>query len=288
MSRLRHQTPTYSDSMGKFGLAYHMEMVIDSERVNLCKSGIERTLESHHVFCELGCGTGIFTIHAAKRCRKVYAIEVDPGILNIAKSNVAKAGLEDRVEFIQGDAMEIQLDEQADVIFCDMMSIWLINEPQVPVINYAREHYLKDDGVVIPSKVINLVELGNFDYIVESTEMKASLPQFTGIRPPRIMTESKVVSIIDFNQSVELEIHSSMEINILLPGVINCARLSSIVQFAHGVNFYSTDSLMPVTIVPLEKEVSVSGGENVLFTAHYRHRSNLDGSLFKVEKRIRG
>ena len=48
-------------------------------------------------------------------------------------------------------------------------------------------------------KVINIVELGNFNYLFYGIELKASLPQFSGIRPPQIITESKVFNTIDFS-----------------------------------------------------------------------------------------
>ena len=57
-------------------------------------------------FCS---GTGLFAI-AAKilGAKKVYAIEIDPEALKVAKENVEKTGLE--IEFIKKDAREISMN----------------------------------------------------------------------------------------------------------------------------------------------------------------------------------
>lgn len=284
MSRARHHNPTRREPEGKFALEYHMEMVSDSERTNRCRLAIEQVVEPDMAFCEIGCGTGIFTVQAANICRKVYAIEIDPVVLEIAKGNVHKAGLSSRVEFLLADACTVTLNEPVDVIFCEMMSIWLVNEPQVPMMNHAREHFLKKNGSVIPGKVINLFELGQFDYLFDSTEIRAPLPQFTGVKSPRIMTESKVANVIELTEPTPDEMNVSKKLEVLLSGTLNCVRLTSLVQFAPGVNFYSTDSLMPATIVPLDSDVTVAEGDLVRFEASYRHHSRIEDSQFRVTK----
>jgi predicted RNA methylase len=260
-----------------------MEMIRDAERVDRCRLAIEQAVEPHHIFCELGCGTGIFTIHAARICRKVVAVEIDDRIIEVAKRNVAIAGLSSRVEFIQDDALNVNLIEKVDVLFCEMMSIWLINEPQVPVVNHARTNFIREDGIIIPRKVINIAELGNLDYVFDGVDIKASLPQFTGIRPPRIMTESRVVSTIDFSATLPMTVERNVVFDTLVSGILNCVRLSSIVQFVEGVNFFSTDSLMPVTIVPLKNELFAKEGDRINLHVLYKHRSNLDDSIFEGE-----
>jgi len=285
MSRLKHHTPKYQDAVGAFGLPYHLEMISDAERVKTCKNGIKNTINTNSVFLELGCGTGIFSIFAAMICKKVYAVDVDEKVLSIAKENAAIAGVLDKIEFIHSDVKDLKLNKKADIIFCEMMSIWLINEPQVPVINHARKELLNKNGVIIPRKIINLVELGNIDYNFEGIEIKASLTQFSGIRPPRIMTESRVFNSIDFSTEISKVVDSSCELKPLVPGIINCARISSIVELAEGVNFFSTDTLMPVTVVPLREQLHVTPDCEVIFTARYTHRSNIDDSVFTVKRK---
>lgn len=282
MGRAEHQTPKYGD--GAFGLPYHMEMLSDPERVRACKNAILQTVKPESVFCELGCGTGVFSIYAATLCSRVYAIELDQTILKVARRNAENHGVAGRIDFLPGNALEVELPERADVIFCEMMSTWLVNEPQVPVINRAMRDLLAEGGIIIPRRVINLVELGNVDYKFEGVELKASLPQFSGIRPPRIMTTSVVASELDLMVDNPLDVSISCHMRALVSGVVNCARLTSLVEFAPGVNFFCTDTLMPATVVPLVTELEVTSREEIRFCAKYKHRTNLDDSRFWCER----
>ena len=252
MTRAKHHHPHYEQSgKGNFDMAYHLEMVSDYERVSLFKKGIDKLIKKDTIFCELGCGTGIFSIYAAHKAKKVYAVEYDENIYEIAKQNIEKSGVANKVELIYGDASIIQLSEKVDVVFCEMLSIWMIEEPQVLVMNHALENLLKPNGITIPARVINLAELCHVDYVFDDVELKASITQFTGKEHPRIMTESKVFNEISFKDVNSREISNKIEFNILTSGIINSVRLSSICKIAEGINFYSTDTMLPLTIVPL-------------------------------------
>jgi predicted RNA methylase len=284
MTRTKHHSPHYEhNGKGNFDEAYHLEMVSDLERVRLFKKGIDKLVNEDTVFCELGCGTGIFSIYAAQRAKKVYAVELDENIHRVAEQNIDQSGLSEKIVLEYGDASSIQLPEKVDVVFCEMLSIWMIEEPQVLIMNHARENLLKPGGITIPEKVINLAELCNVDYVFGDVEIKSSIAQFTGIKHPRVMTESRVFNVISFDKINPPEISKSIEFNLLTPGTINSMRLSSIVKIADGVNFHSTDSLMPLTIVPLGNELYAGEGQKVKLTANYRHRESIEDAAFGIE-----
>ena len=50
---------------------------------------------------DMGCGTGAFAIHAAERCRKVYAVDVSKAMLRCARRKAKKAKL-NNIEFHLG------------------------------------------------------------------------------------------------------------------------------------------------------------------------------------------
>lgn len=280
-SRLAHHTPNYQHATGNFDLAYHLEMLKDQERVSRIQLALDEVLEPDYIHCELGIGTGVFSIYAASKCRKVYAVERDPAIFAFAKKNIESSGFADKIELHLADALDFKPDEKADSLLVEMMSIWCINEPQVPVMNYALQHILKADGVSIPSRIVNLIELGHYDFEVMGIPLMSSTPQFTGITPPRIMTSSTVFNSFDFNNHCSIEIEKVIEIEALLSGTINCARLSSLVQLSSNVSFYSTDSLMPLTIVPLESR-EVKAGQSLSLRAQFTTRTSLEQSFFEL------
>jgi len=283
MSRTKHHSPNYHNSQkGNFDLAYHLEMVSDSERVKQFRKGIDAAINRNSIFCELGCGTGIFSIYAAQNARKVYAVEFDENIYKIAKDNIDKSGLTNKITLILEDASKVELPEKADVIFCEMLSIWMIEEPQVLVMNHAVKNLLKQNGITIPEKIINLAELCNTNYDYNGIQVKAPITQFTGINHPRIMTESKLVSSFNLLKENKRSVSSVTEFTALTSGIINSVRLSSIVKIAEGINFYSTDTLMPLTIAPLKSEISVNDGEKIKLSSTYTHRDHFENVCFDV------
>lgn len=281
-SRIDHHTPHYTDALGNFGPAYHLELIKDTERVNRICAALDESLREDGIHCELGVGTGIFTIYAAQRCRKVYAIEQDPEIFNIAQANIARSGLGHKIELIRTDALEFRPLQKVDTLLVEMMSIWCITEPQIPVLNHAVQHILKPGGLPIPGRIVNTFELGHYDFEVMGISCPASIPLFSGIVQPRIMTTSQVFNIFDLSLQNPERIDHTVELVSPMSGPINCARLSSLVQLSENVTFYATDSLMPQTLVPLN-ELKVKVGDRIRFSATFHTRSSIEASAFSIE-----
>ncbi len=280
-SRLNHHTPRYEAQMGNFSLSYHLEMLKDQERVRQIKKALDEVLQPDGIHCELGIGTGVFALYAASKCRKVYAIEQDPTIYAFAKKNIESSVYADKIELYLVDALDFIPTEKADTLLVEMMSIWCINEPQIPVMNHARKHILRAGGTSIPTHIINMVELGQYDFEIMGVPCPTSLPQFTGITAPRIMTPSRVFNVFDLAKACPESLETTVSMEVLLSGTINCARLSSLVQLSPSITFYSTDSLMPLTIVPLESRL-VAIGEIVEFYGQFRVRTDLERCRFEL------
>ncbi|KAG1173970.1 hypothetical protein G6F70_004722 [Rhizopus microsporus] len=63
------------------------------------------------------CGCGGNTIQFALTCHRVIAIDIDPVKLHCARINARIYGVEDRIEFIQGNFFELAPFLKADVVF---------------------------------------------------------------------------------------------------------------------------------------------------------------------------
>lgn len=69
---------------------------------------------------DLGCGAGLDTLAMAHAGLRVLAIEREPTLVEVARANVADAGLADRVEVRRADALSIDLAaEGCDSVFVD-------------------------------------------------------------------------------------------------------------------------------------------------------------------------
>lgn len=280
MSRVAHHQPAYDDLHGQFRRSYHLEMVTDAARVGAILRALEQTLRPDHVFCELGCGSGIFAIEAAKRCRRVFAVELDPETAGMAEVNVRSSGYAERVQILRADAQEVDLPEPADVVLCEMMSIWGVEEPIVPVSRHAARHLLRPGGTLLPLRIVNLVELGWYPFRTLDVHVPAVAPLFTGIPRIHVLTESRSCRVLELGAPVSTDLGCDVFLEALADGRLNAALLRSVVQMGPSIVFGGSDSLMPPTVVPLERPLEVQAGQSVRFRAEVRARSTLASGRF--------
>ena len=95
--RVDHHRPQFPDLIGQFKHSYHLELISDRIRTAAMFHALDQSLDESSVFCELGCGTGIFSIYAAQRCKRVIAVEIDPKIAAVARNNIQQLNLQDRI-----------------------------------------------------------------------------------------------------------------------------------------------------------------------------------------------
>jgi predicted RNA methylase len=283
--RTGHHNPAFNEFSGRFKQSYHLEMIRDIRRVEAIKRAIAAVANPSGSFLELGCGSGLFTKYAADKFALAIGVEGDRNMYQVASQ---LCGISDGNSngAILGDAFELVLGRRFDVLLCEMLSTWLITEPQVPVIRRARKKFLTNGGCIIPRRVVNLFELGNFEFGNDLVTLPVAIPQFTGIPAPTIVTASTIANQIDFEvDELSGDRSGAVEVVALADCKVNAARLSSIVDLSPGVSFYSTDTLMPLTIAPITQECIVSRGEKLIFSYRYQHRTAMEDVHLSVTKK---
>ena len=67
---------------------------------------------------DVGCGSGLLDVELAKRSNfKIIGLDIDANVKPLFEANVRKAGLQDRISFVLGDAQKMPFpDDTADVI----------------------------------------------------------------------------------------------------------------------------------------------------------------------------
>jgi type I protein arginine methyltransferase len=98
---------------------------------------------------DVGCGTGILSIFAARSGAKhVYAIEL-ASIAEHAKTIIADNGLADKITVIRSKVEEAELPvDSVDIIISEWMGYFLIYESMFDSVIYARDKWLAKDGMV--------------------------------------------------------------------------------------------------------------------------------------------
>jgi protein arginine N-methyltransferase 6 len=100
---------------------------------------------------DVGCGTGILSMIAAKAGAKaVIAVEAS-GIAAQASNLVKHNGLSEIVTVLHARMEDVELPDKVDVIISEWMGFYLLHESMLSSVVYARDRWLKDGGLVLPT-----------------------------------------------------------------------------------------------------------------------------------------
>lgn len=135
----------YSDSYAHFGI--HEEMLKDEVRTRAYMNAI---VNNPHLFrgkvvLDVGCGTGILSMFAAKAGAK-RVIGVDYSNIIKQATEIVKANkLDHIVTLVQGKVEEITLPDgitHVDIIISEWMGYFLLYESMLDTVLYARDKWL--------------------------------------------------------------------------------------------------------------------------------------------------
>ncbi|GAO15082.1 hypothetical protein UVI_02048570 [Ustilaginoidea virens] len=122
------------------------------------RSYMNAIVQNKHLFkdkvvLDVGCGTAILSMFAAKAGAK-HVIGVDMSSIIFKAREIVKAnGLADKITLIQGKMEEIDLPfPKVDIIISEWMGYFLLYESMLDTVLYARDKYLEKDGLIFPDK----------------------------------------------------------------------------------------------------------------------------------------
>ena len=153
-----HSDSSYIDSYSHFSI--HHTMLADKPRTLAYQDAI---MENRSVFVgktvlDIGCGTGILSLFAAKAGAKlVVAVDHSDIIVNNARSIIIENGYEQTIRIVRGklerlDFEKLSLPTRYDIIISEWMGYFLLFEGMLDTILYARDHLLKPQGALLPSR----------------------------------------------------------------------------------------------------------------------------------------
>ena len=191
--------------------SYHLNLLKDTERLAVFKEAIDdfgKQLDSDldsdldlnldlednsKIAFDLGCGSGVLSYFAKDYFDKIIAIDLNSKIIKYTKENLAEF---DNIEVYCSDVIGFDFDNKADLIICEMLDTGLIDEEEVPVLNYAK-NFLKEDGKIIPQGIINSAELIYMKSPFIQYEDKGANPKY------KILSDSVVFSEFDFLDDID-------------------------------------------------------------------------------------
>jgi len=134
-------------------LEEHLGYVADRTRLELYDEAIRQTLKPGDRVLDLGCGTGILGLKCLQAgASRLVAVD-STAMIEVARETFARAGLDDRVDFIRGSSLRVELPEPVDVVICDQVGYFGFDYGIVHTLDDARRRFLGPTGTLIPRKI---------------------------------------------------------------------------------------------------------------------------------------
>lgn len=102
------------------------------ETTSMCTKAIKKYLTTDSQLLDVGCGSGILSLVAAKLgAKQVLGIDIDIHAVKVAKDNVSYNGLDQTIEIVHGDLLD-QVNDQYNMVVANILAeVIVILTPQI-------------------------------------------------------------------------------------------------------------------------------------------------------------
>ncbi|XP_075282901.1 protein arginine N-methyltransferase 3 isoform X3 [Opisthocomus hoazin] len=191
----------YFSSYGHYGI--HEEMLKDKVRTESYRDFI---YQNPHIFkdkmvLDVGCGTGILSMFAAKAgAKKVIGVDQSE-IVYQAMDIIRLNKLENIITLVKGRIEEVDLPvEKVDVIISEWMGYFLLFESMLDSVIYAKDKYLAEGGSVYPDIcTISLVAVGDVNKHVDKLLFWEDVYGFDMSCMKKAVIPEAIVEVLDPN-----------------------------------------------------------------------------------------
>lgn len=163
------QVPIADDTKGYFSTYSHYDihhaMLSDKVRTDSYRDAILRNgqLFAGKSVLDVGCGTSILSMFAS-RAGADRVIAIDQSHIIYYAMDIVNRNKVPNIEFVKGrlEDTEIPQPDKVDIIVSEWMGYFLLFEGMLDSIIYARDHHLKENGIILPNRCnISLVGFGD-------------------------------------------------------------------------------------------------------------------------------
>jgi len=145
-------TSTYRES--NHPALYYQDMLSDSRRMQQYRAAIEAEVKPGDVVVDLGTGLGVLAMMAVQAgAARVYAVDVRAHLLPVTQRVIDANGMSGRITLVEGDATEIDLPEQVDVIVNELIGDFGTDENIHECVAAVAQRFLRPGGKVLPRKL---------------------------------------------------------------------------------------------------------------------------------------
>ena len=135
-------------------LRAHEVLLRDRVRNRVFYKALQKCVNSNSVVLDIGAGTGVWAIAAAKLgAKKVVAVERDELLIGLIKMLAREQGVAEKVVAVCGNSFDIELEKEFDVVVSETIGYLGYDENIVEIMLDARRRFLKTGGRLIPETV---------------------------------------------------------------------------------------------------------------------------------------
>ena len=219
---------------------YHSDLLKDTDRLSAFWQAIQDYDGNNELAYDLGCGSGVLSYFLSSYFKEIIAIEVDKKTSLIAKDNLSDF---ENIQVVNSDVLEYDFTEKADLIVCEMLDTALIDEEEIPVLNYAKR-FLKEGGKIIPQAIINTAELVNLE--------RHYLHWDEGVNY-EMLSEPVVYSQFDFLDEIAPEFEVDLSLKANEEGKINGLKITTYTKLNENLIVGPLPMLNPPLLIPLDE-----------------------------------
>ena len=207
--------------------------LVDSARTNAFIKAIQEAVTSESVVVDLGTGSGIMAIAAAKAgAKRVYCVEFDPYVAEVARKNIQVNGLSNKIKVIVKDARKARFPkEKFNVVISEMLTTGMVDECQVQAINNLhRGGYINDKTVFIPAIQETYITPTDTSFEVSNYffPMVCHLWKWLNFKPIKhLLANSQLLNRVEFSNTTKEECSNILEFVATEDGKVNSVLLES-------------------------------------------------------------
>ena len=220
---------------------YHSDLLKDTDRLASFYNAIMVYGGNTELAYDLGCGSGILSYFLSSYFEEIIALELDFKAAKCAKENLSDFS---NIEVINDNVIGFDFEKKADLIVCEMMDTALIDEEQVPVLNYAKK-FLKEDGQIIPGEIINTVEIVNLQR--DNVHWDEDGAKYEVLSDAEVYSKFNLLDDINPNFEKEISIKSKKD------AFVNGLKITTFTKLNDNIICGPTPMLNPPLLIPMEK-----------------------------------
>jgi SAM-dependent methyltransferase len=276
--------PHYCQHPYYWNPALHLLYVEDERRMDAFERAIREIVRPGMRVADIGTGTGVLSRMAVEAgASVVYAVERERAILPLTRRVNAELAVGGVVRLVEGDAREVELDEQVDVVVAELIGGLGNDEGMSDVLESVRQRHLKPRGVMIPKRVLvylapvsapeawsTIPDVYQGDVIVPPEQARPSFQayyQILGLPPERLLSAAQVLDDIDLLAHTELDYSRTFNFHLDRAGILSgfvawfTAHLTDSVRL--DTSPWAPSTCWGQAFFPIQRQIEVALGDVV-------------------------